>query len=129
MSEWFSLEDRNYQNDHRVRGGRDRWWTEINEDKMLVRHKYDSEDNKQVWYMFKYEICDICNGKGHHINPSVDCDGLTYEDLYDGGYAEDYFGGVYNVQCYKCHGNRVMPVKFGVPIFLVEDKDYGDDDE
>lgn len=129
MSEWFSLEDRNYQNDHRVRGGRDRWWTDVDERKMMARHKWDSEDGKQCWYKFKYETCDTCDGKGHHVNPSVDCDGLTYEDMYDDGFSEDYFDGVYDVDCYKCHGLRVIPVKFGVPIFLVEDKDYGDDDE
>jgi hypothetical protein len=127
MSEWFSLEDRNYYNDHRVRGGRDRWWIDINERKMMVRHKYDTEDDLQVWYKFKYETCDTCDGKGNHVNPSVDCNGLTYEDLYDDGYAEDYFGGVYDVQCYKCHGNRVMPVKFGKPIHIEPKED--DDDE
>jgi len=129
MSEWFSLEDRNYQNDHRVRGGQERWWTEINEQKMVVRHKYDSKDNKQIWYRFKYETCNTCNGKGKHVNPSVDCGGLTREDLYDGGYAEDYFSGSYDVECYKCEGQRVIPVKYGVPIFLVEDKDYEEEDE
>jgi len=117
MSEWFSLEDRNYQNDHRVRGGRDRWWIAIDERKMLVRHKYDSKTNKQVWYKFKYEACDTCDGKGHHVNPSVDCDGLTAEDMYYGGYEEDYFEGVYDVACYKCHGERVMPVKYGKAIY------------
>jgi len=127
MSEWFSLEDRNYYNDHRVRGGRERWWTSINESKMIARHKYDTEDGKQVWYSFKYQTCDTCNGKGHHVNPSVDCDGLSYEDLYDGGYAEDYFGGVYNVTCYKCHGQRVMPVKFGEPIHKEQIEDIHDE--
>ena len=127
MSEWFSLEDRNYQNDHRVRGGQDRWWIDINERKMIVRHKYDTEDDLQVWYKFKYETCDTCDGKGHHINPSVDCNGLTYEDLYDDGYAEDYFSGVYDVSCYKCHGNRVMPVKFGKPIHIEPREDNDDE--
>lgn len=127
MSEWFSLEDRNYYNDHRVRGGRERWWTSINENKMIARHKYDTEDDLQVWYKFKYETCDTCDGKGYHVNPSVDCNGLTYEDLYDGGYAEDYFGGVYNVACYKCQGQRVMPVRFGKPIHREQEEDIHDE--
>jgi hypothetical protein len=38
--------------------------------------------------------------------------------MYDEGFADDYFEGVYNVACYKCHGERVMPVKSGRPIYI-----------
>jgi DnaJ-class molecular chaperone len=113
MSEWFSLEDRNYQNDIRIRSIEERWWTEIDENKMYARHKYDTEDGQQVWYPFKYETCHLCNGKGSHVNPSIDCGGLTFEDMYDDGFRDDYLSGMYDQPCNLCKGMRVIPIMKG----------------
>ena len=128
MSEWFSLEDRNYQNDPRVRARDRRWWQYINEDKKQARDKYDHEDGRQKWWRFTYIVCDLCDGKGCHVNPSVDCDGLTYEDMYDGGYMEDYFDGVYDVTCNLCAGKRVIPKKHGKPIYISKKEENHWDD-
>lgn len=58
----------------------------------------------------KYEVCDTCNGKGSYVNPSIDSNGLSSEDLYDDpDFAEDYFSGKYDVSCNECKGARVSP--------------------
>ena len=58
----------------------------------------------------KYRVCHLCRGRGAVVNPGVDCMGLTSEDLAaDPGFAEDYFGGRYDVSCPACKGLRVLP--------------------
>jgi hypothetical protein len=53
----------------------------------------------------KWEVCGTCNGKGTHVNPSIDAHGLTREDFdQDPDFEEEYFSGTYDVQCYECHG-------------------------
>jgi len=59
----------------------------------------------------KFEVCDTCRGKGSHVNPSIDGNGLTAEDFAeDPDFREDYFSGVYDVACYQCKGLRVVAV-------------------
>lgn len=58
-----------------------------------------------------FEVCETCNGKGSHVNPSIDSHGLSREDFdEDSDFAEDYFSWRYDVQCSECHGRRVVPV-------------------
>tara|TARA_Y100000310_G_scaffold311232_1_gene357321 strand:- start:635 stop:949 length:315 start_codon:yes stop_codon:yes gene_type:complete len=60
---------------------------------------------------WKWEVCDLCNGKGTHVNPSIDSNGLTAEDFAeDPDFQEDYFGGVYDQQCNECHGRSTVMV-------------------
>lgn len=57
-----------------------------------------------------FEVCSTCRGKGTHTNPAIDCCGISSERFAeDPDFAEDYFGGVYDVPCNECHGNRVAP--------------------
>lgn len=59
----------------------------------------------------KFEICHVCRGEGKHVNPSIDCGGLTQEDFAeDPDFAEDYMSGVYDVPCNNCRGLRVEKV-------------------
>ena len=59
----------------------------------------------------KYEVCGTCDGRGSHVNPSIDCNGLTSDDFYDDpDFESDYFSGRYDVTCYECGGKRVTPV-------------------
>lgn len=59
----------------------------------------------------KFEVCDTCQGKGSHVNPSIDSGGLSREDFdEDPGFREEYFSGAYDVPCYGCAGRRVVPV-------------------
>lgn len=120
--------DRNYDSDPRVRAGRKGdWFLSLNENTMMAEvrlyDEYDLEDRGDeplpegvnedgtVTVPFLYEVCSTCDGKGKHVNPSIDCDGLTSDDFdRDPDFAEEYFGGAYDVQCYGCRGTRVEAV-------------------
>lgn len=57
----------------------------------------------------KYRVCPVCNGEGTYVNPAVDGNGLTQEDFdEDPDLRENYFSGMYDVQCKCCHGRRVV---------------------
>ena len=59
----------------------------------------------------KYEVCTRCSGKGKHVNPNVDGHGITAEEWerdWDDESRENYFSGVYDVECYGCGGKRVQ---------------------
>lgn len=59
---------------------------------------------------FKWAVCETCQGKGKHVNPSIDCDGISGEDFAeDPDFAESYMSGVYDVTCSECDGKRVVP--------------------
>jgi hypothetical protein len=58
----------------------------------------------------RYEVCGRCEGRGSHVNPAVDGNGLTSEDFdADPDFFEDYMSGAYDVPCECCHGLRVVP--------------------
>jgi hypothetical protein len=58
----------------------------------------------------KYEVCSRCEGRGTHVNPSIDGNGLTAADFSeDPDFEEAYFSGRYDVQCEQCRGLRVVP--------------------
>ncbi len=76
-------------------------FAEINEDTSETEHELPA----------KYEVCPRCSGKGTHVNPSVDGNGLTHEAFAeDPDFEEAYFAGAYDVECYECKGKRVVPV-------------------
>lgn len=59
----------------------------------------------------KYEVCPVCNGKGTHVNPSIDAGGLTYEDFdQDPEFYHDYMSGMYDVTCNHCEGRTTILV-------------------
>jgi hypothetical protein len=59
----------------------------------------------------EYEVCGTCEGKGTHVNPSIDSHGLSAEDFdEDPDLAENYFGGLYDVPCAECKGERLILV-------------------
>lgn len=54
-------------------------------------------------------VCPTCEGRGTHVNPSIDSGGIEVEDFYeDPDFAEAYFGGAYDVSCHECGGQRVV---------------------
>lgn len=68
-------------------------------------------ETEEVALPFKMVVCDLCDGGGRHVNPSIDAHGLTREDFDDDpDFAEDYFAGVYDVTCSQCKGRNVVPV-------------------
>lgn len=55
-------------------------------------------------------VCPTCDGKGKHVNPSIDAHGITSDEMHELGFEfqEDYMSGVYDVSCYECKGNNVV---------------------
>jgi hypothetical protein len=60
------------------------------------------------------EVCDRCEGYGTHLTPSIGNHAYTSDDeeMHDPEFLEEYTkrGGIYDVQCEVCHGNKVVPV-------------------
>jgi len=120
--EYFSLEDRNYYNDPRVRAKDSIWWESVRGKTAILKER--TEDGKRQSTEFEYKVCPLCEGKGSHVNPSIDSSGLTAEDFYeDPDFFEDYRSGVYNVPCNLCSGLRVIPRAIGAVTELDDEED------
>ena len=71
----------------------------------------DEGEEETLTVKAAFEVCSLCNGRGTHVNPSIDAHGITREEFdEDTGFKEEYMSGVYDVQCYECAGKRVVPV-------------------
>lgn len=71
----------------------------------------DRGDEREIELPGRFEVCPTCAGKGTRVNPAIDGNGLTAEDLAeDPDFAEGYFAGVYDIQCDRCGGQRVVEV-------------------
>lgn len=107
------MEQRNYDNDPRVRAGEEGAWYQTFDEKRMVATIliYDDDDEETlVEVPVRFVVCPTCDGKGSHVNPSIDAGGLTAEDFHDDpDFAEDYMSGTYDVSCYECGGQRVVP--------------------
>jgi len=77
------------------------------------------EDDEEIEYSLptRYEVCNECRGEGKHVGRAVESDGGGFTSSEwqeachdDPDFAEDYFGGIYDVVCECCHGARVVPV-------------------
>jgi hypothetical protein len=113
MSEYWNLEERNYANDHRIQA-RDahRWYSEVDDAKMVALVPTEYPNAVKAYARFEYKVCETCNGKGSHVNPSIDASGITADDMYDMD-MEAYMDGDYDVECYGCFGKRVVPHQVG----------------
>ena len=99
-----------YYNDARTR---DAWYDHFCDRSMTVSKKVYTDDDtvETVSFPVKLEVCPVCHGRGRHVNPSIDCHGLSQDDFdEDPQFEEDYFSGVYDVTCNHCKGRRVSPV-------------------
>jgi len=114
----MSLDDYNYYNDSRSRARRQKKWYDSFDEKTMtaqVTHLTYSDEDEEVEVAatipVKFEVCSLCDGRGVHTDPSIDCNGLTSDDFYDDpDFEEEYFSGSYDVTCYECGGRRVSPV-------------------
>lgn len=73
----------------------------------------EDDDGNEVEHELpaEYTVCPCCRGNGSIVNPNVDGNGLTQEDFdQNPGFFEDYMGGVYDVSCPECRGERVVQV-------------------
>ena len=69
---------------------------------------YDQREG-EVWVDAHYEVCSACRGRGFYVNPAIDSNGITEDEMYELGddFREDYMRGVYDVVCDGCDGRRV----------------------
>jgi hypothetical protein len=130
------IEDMNYHNDHRVRAGESGDWFETFDEKAMTATiaveccdqardqlglphvancescdmRGECDGMLMLTVRVVYEVCPTCDGKGTHVNPSIDCCGLTAEDFAeDPDFAESYHRGMYDQPCNQCRGRRVVP--------------------
>lgn len=73
-----------------------------------------TDDEEEVTHELpaKNEVCDRCEGYGHHTNPNIDGNGITQSEWaeWDIEDRESYLSGEYDVSCEECHGNKVTQV-------------------
>jgi hypothetical protein len=90
------------------------WYDRFDHEKMILvveLYNEDTEEDEEVEFPARYEVCGLCDGHGKHVNPSIDAHGISAEEFYeDPDFREEYFAGTYDVACYRCHGDRVEPV-------------------
>ena len=118
----MSIDDENYYNDPRVNGANS-IFSRVDIDKMIGWIElYDEDgDSEEVEVSIKYRVCPTCQGRGSHVNPSIDAGGLSREDFdSDPDFEENYYGGAYDVSCYECGSKRVSPELDDVPPELME---------
>ena len=85
--------------------------TKLDGDFLVIVLNEDEEDERTVRLPVEYEVCGTCRGKGTHVNPAIDSNGLTSEDFADDpDFREEYFSGAYDQECNECHGEKVVPV-------------------
>jgi hypothetical protein len=89
-----------------------KWYDEFDEQRMVfVFTEPEDEEGYLAEIPAKYEVCGTCEGKGSHVNPSIDGHGISPEEFAeDPDFAESYRRGDYDQPCNECHGARVVPV-------------------
>ena len=59
----------------------------------------------------KFALCPRCRGRGSHVNPAVDGQGISQSEFdEDPDFQEAYFRGDYDVACHTCAGEKVVKV-------------------
>lgn len=77
---------------------------------------YDGEDEITISLPHVFEVCSRCQGHGTHLTPSIGMHAYSMEEFQESFYDEEdreqYFtrGGIYDVTCEICHGERVVAV-------------------
>lgn len=100
--------------DHRLAGADRSKHLKFDEKSMMLEAVLETDEGEEVYYFpARYEVCPTCDGKGQHVNPSIDSHGIT-SDEWDNEWSfeeqEQYMAGAYDVPCYECSGKRVSPV-------------------
>jgi len=94
-----------------------KWYHSFDQKRMviIVTEPGDAGDEGEPPAPFEvpavFEVCETCDGKGTHVNPSIDAHGISREEFdEDPDFRDDYFLGRYDVPCNECGGQRVVPV-------------------
>lgn len=101
----------NYENDARVRA-KNKWYDAHDDKRLILFVKlWDDDEEFEATFPFRWDVCSTCQGKGSHVNPSIDCDGLSAKDFAeDPDFAEQYWGGAYDQPCNGCGGRTTERV-------------------
>lgn len=115
--------DSNYLRDPRVRALSHNSGLVFDQDNMTLTwtREVDSEDGESteevdVVFNAKFDVCPLCEGRGSHVNPSIDAGGISSDDeFWEDDVDEEtgrshYASGRYDVSCYQCKGLRVVGV-------------------
>ena len=107
-----------YMDDSRVSNAREQAAFDKGCDVVRMTYTFSREDEQgeEVFYTLpvKWKVCPTCQGRGSHVNPSIDAGGISSEDPF---WSEDcdeytgesrYFRGDYDVTCYTCHGRTTV---------------------
>ena len=89
------------------------WYDSLCEDTMTAKVWVEEEDGIETLRTVpvEFDVCPLCDGKGKHVNSSIDAHGIGSDEFYeDPDFAEEYMAGVYDVSCYECQGKRVVPI-------------------
>jgi hypothetical protein len=99
------MEEVNYFNDRRVRNAERYGNRDADEQKMVIRWETENDEGEPVTHEFpaRFEVCPTCEGRGTHVNPSIDASGY-YPDEDDDDIGYDYASSA----CGTCHGKRVV---------------------
>lgn len=91
-----------------------RWWNRIDERRMVAFILVDDgeSDETEVEIPIEFGVCGTCDGKGRHVNPSIDAHGITEDEWgqWSSDEQEFYMSGGYDVECHECAGKRVVPI-------------------
>jgi len=69
------------------------------------------DDEVEIELPARFDVCDVCDGKGKRVNPAIDGHGISAEEFDDDpDFKEAYFSGAYDITCDACSGKRVIPV-------------------
>lgn len=64
-----------------------------------------NSNETEVFFSYQFEVCPYCEGNGSYVNPDIDSNGITSQEFRENpDFHEDYFSGVYNVECKECKG-------------------------
>jgi len=105
------MEEVNYFRDRRVRNAERYGNRDVDEQKMVIRWEQDDE-GEAVMHEFpaRFEVCPTCEGRGTHVNPSIDASGYYADE--DEDYIPDdeepAYPNAYVQTCGTCHGKRVV---------------------
>ena len=87
------------------------WYSRFDEKRMVLILEEAGKDGEDIEIPARYEVCSTCDGKGSHVNPSIDAHGISPEEFAeDPDFAESYHRGDYDQPCNECGGRRVVPV-------------------
>lgn len=57
----------------------------------------------------EWVVCEVCSGEGKHVNPSIDCGGISAEEFRDDPeFADSYMRGDYDQVCNACQGRTTV---------------------